>query len=141
MATLLVPLDDSPSSLRALAHAEALAVRNTLHLRLLSAQQPSLYASLLEGVTHSVPMVQSLREHGEELLAPHLARLRAAGLVVSHAVVLDKPAQAICEEARHHGCVRIIMGTRGNDSVARVVFGSVAYQVAAQSPVPVTLIK
>ncbi|WP_028456642.1 universal stress protein [Chitinilyticum litopenaei] len=141
MHSLLIPLDDSPCALRALAHAERLARAHGLRLRLLNVQQPGLYASLLEGVTHGVPMVQSLREHGAALLVPHVERLRAAGLTVSHAVVLDAPAAAICADARHHGCVRIIMGTRGNDSLARVVLGSVASQVAAQSPVPVTLIK
>lgn len=142
MPTILIPIDGSDCANRALEHGLALAARDdALSIMLLNVQQPTLYASLLEGISHDLPMQQMLLDQGEAALQAALERVQQQGIACSPQVKLGKPAQLICELAARPDCLRIVMGTHGRDSLARIVLGSVAYQVVAQSPVPVTLIK
>ncbi|WP_283150033.1 universal stress protein [Silvimonas soli] len=139
---ILVPVDGSDNAQRALEHAASLVTHNpNLALRLLNVQQPGLYASVLEGIEGMEPMTQLLHQQGEEVLAPYIEWLNAKGVAFSTRVRLGKPFSVICEQASHHDCQRVVMGTRGNEGLDRFMLGSVAAQVAATAPVPVTLIK
>jgi len=50
-------------------------------------------------------------------------------------------AQTIAERADDGGYDLLIMGTRGHGALAKLVMGSVATQVLAQSKLPVLLIR
>ena len=58
---------------------------------------------------------------------------------VAHTEV-GQPADAIVKLARDLGVDLVCMGTRGHGAVGRLVLGSVALDVARQSPVPVMLV-
>jgi nucleotide-binding universal stress UspA family protein len=73
-------------------------------------------------------------------LAPARGILEGAGVrYIAHAE-LGQPAEAIVRMARHLGVDLVCMGTRGHGAVGRMVLGSVALDVARQSPVPVMLV-
>ena len=142
MSMILVPIDGSECANRALEHSLVLAARDdSVTICLLNIQQPTLYASLLEGISHKIPMQTMLIEQGHAVLHAAIERVKANGVTCTSQVKLGKPAHLICELAAQPHCLRIVMGTHGRDSLQRIILGSVAYQVIAQSPVPVTLIK
>lgn len=142
MPTILIPMDGSDCAKRALEHGLTLAARDpSLSITLLNVQQPTLYASLLEGISPELPMQQLLIEQSDATLQTAIERVQAEGVKCSPLTKLGKPAHLICEFAAQPNCLRVVMGTHGRDSLARIILGSVAYQVLAQSPVPVTLIK
>jgi nucleotide-binding universal stress UspA family protein len=68
------------------------------------------------------------------------AILDAAGVRYRTHTAIGQPAQAIVERARQLHSDLICMGTRGHGAVGTMVLGSVARDVVAQSPVPVTLV-
>jgi nucleotide-binding universal stress UspA family protein len=73
-------------------------------------------------------------------LAPARRILDDAGVrYVVHAE-LGQPADVIVAKARQLGVDLVCMGTRGHGAVGLIVLGSVALDVARQSPVPVMLV-
>lgn len=137
--TILVPVDGSTASLRALEHA-AFRKRNAnteVSIIVLNVQvplPPSRY------VTRTM-----IRDHNSRLsvAALRLARATARRLKLDarfHARQGD-PAAVVVRFAKAAGCKEIIMGTRGRGRAAIFVLGSVALRVVQLAPMPVTLIK
>jgi YjbE family integral membrane protein len=81
------------------------------------------------------------RERSEAALAPARALLDAAGVSFKEHVRVGSPGAAIAEVARALSCDLIVMGTRGLDSRAAVLLGSVALGTVEHSSVPVLLVK
>lgn len=137
--TILVPVDGSPASLRALEHAafRKRSARGDVSIVVLNVQvplPPSRY------VTRTM-----IREHNSRLsvAALRVARSTARRLKLDahfHARQGD-PAAVVVRFAKATGCKEIIMGTRGRGRTAIFVLGSVALRVVQLSPVPVTLTK
>ena len=66
----------------------------------------------------------------------------AAGVAIDTRVVEDHlTARAIVNAAESCGADLTVMGSRGRSGVAKLVLGSVAAKVLAQSPVPVLIFK
>ena len=59
---------------------------------------------------------------------------------VARHVILGDPAEDVIRFAKENGMDLIIMATHGRKGLDRVIFGSVAENVARQSPIPVMLI-
>jgi nucleotide-binding universal stress UspA family protein len=141
---ILVPVDGSAASSRALHEAAALAhalgsalvllnVVDTYQL-LLAKTNPAEYDAARE----------SLRRHGQELL--EAARLTAEGAgVASHGllreVMSSRVSGAIVEEARRHRCNLIVMGTHGRNGRTRLPLGSDAERVVRAAKMPVLLVQ
>lgn len=135
---VLVPIDGSASSMRALEHAgKRFRSSDRACLMLLHAQTSlpsSRYVSRAAIKDHQARM-------SEEVLAP--ARKLAERLGVEFQCYLREgdPAAVIASFARRTRCSEIIMGTRGLGRVSGLVLGSVAMKVIHLTGVPVTLIK
>lgn len=141
MNALLVPLDGSPSSLRAARHAVAQARRCPAVIHLLNVEPPlddyGMVGAYLSRQQHN----RAMRARAAELL--HRTRRRIASKRIrceTHAAIGDLAA-TIVATARRLGCDSIVMGTRGMSAVGNLTFGSVATKVVHLSRVPVTLVK
>ncbi|GGP17722.1 universal stress protein [Silvimonas iriomotensis] len=141
MSTILVPVDGSAAAMHAVEFAAKLAQNDpSLKLHLLNVQSPNLYGSLIEGIGSTVPLHQILREQGETVLEPYVKALEGRTIAFDAQVKNGRPAEVICNYARDHNSLRIVMGT-GGTATSNYLFGSVAYAVVAASPAPVTLIR
>lgn len=141
MRKLLIPVDGSAAAQRALQYALALKAQDeALEISLLNVQQPTLYASLVEGINTQLSMQHMLLEQGEAILDFHGQTLREKGIAFTQSIKIGKAADVICEQAKQANVQHIIMGAHGSH-VGSYIFGSVAYPVVIHSPVPVTLIK
>jgi nucleotide-binding universal stress UspA family protein len=136
--TLLVPVDGSACSLRALAYAcrrlrgdpfDALVVLNV---------QPPLPSGRI--VTR-----QMVREHHEKLAEEALAPARKLAarekIRARFVTAVASPAAAIVRLAKRSRGDEIVMGTRGRGGVAGLLLGSTAMKVVQLAEVPVTLVK
>src|SRR5688500_10982228 len=129
MSRLLVPLDGSPASDRALKHVAAMVKQGAdSEIHLLHVQPPL--------VPQDVPTI------AKPGLAPRLAaedvdhafstarrELEKAGLRYTAYTSSGDAAQEIAFHADVHGCDGIVMGTRGLGPVKNLLIGSVATKV------------
>jgi nucleotide-binding universal stress UspA family protein len=135
---ILVPVDGSPNSLRALRHA-AERFRDSPHAHLLLLNvQPAMPAS------RHVPRAM-IKEHqnrmAEEALAPARELAERLGVLHDSYARVGEPAQVIAEFAQRTRCAEIIMGTRGLGRIRGLLLGSVTTKVISLAAVPVTLVK
>ncbi len=137
---LLVAVDGSVPSLRAVQHAIGLARRGLpVELHLVNAQPPLRgTAALLLGREE---LEDYHREEGMKALADALQALTTAGIAPHLHVAVGAPADIVLAFARRLGAQLIVMGTRGfGGGVAGAVMGSVASDVVTGAGVPVTLL-
>ena len=140
---VLVPIDGSPLSVRALSHVADTFPDASVHL---------LYA--LDHVEStddfdwtSLPgywdgSSSEVRERGEEVLADARETAESDGLtVVSAELVVGRPATSIVEYASDESIDLIVMGSHGREGLSRYILGSVAERVLRRSTVPVTIIR
>jgi len=142
MYRILLPIDDSEASLRAVDQVLKKAGRRKepAEIFLLNVQ-----LALRQGVTAFVSPQQIDGYHHDEgikALARARAKLDAAKLPYHfHIGVGEEPAQVIASYARDKKCDQVVMGTRGLGSVAGVLLGSVTTKVLHLLDVPILLVK
>lgn len=142
MRRLLVAIDGSDNSARALDHAIALARASAgLELHLLNVHPDPIVYGEIQVYVPMERMLELQRRDGETVLAPAAERARAAG--VPHEVHIRRgdAAAVIAQSADDLKCDAIVMGTRGMGAVGNLLLGSVATKVVRLAHVPVTLVK
>jgi nucleotide-binding universal stress UspA family protein len=134
---VVVGVDGSEGSLRALDWAAAEASRSRLPLRVVHASLWEHYEGLRPTVDAGVP--------GEQLLAEHLvasARDRVRDLRPEVRVVADvqpeDPVAALVRES--HEASLVVLGSRGRGRIAGMLLGSVGLALAGRSHCPVVVI-
>lgn len=142
MHRLLVPIDSSENSLRALRHAIAIA-RNgcDVQLVLINAHEPPIVYGEVEVYLTEERARELQRQHSDELLKPAIAMAEAAGLTFKTEIRTGNVADEIALCAEENKCDAIVMGTRGMGAVANLLLGSIATKVIHLAKVPVTLVK
>lgn len=137
---LLVPVDFSDSSLRALRYAAGLAMKFRASLTVLHVV-PADYGWLGIGQ-------EALREYDEILQSQAADRLRALagshipqGASADLEVRLGRPAEEIVAAAAELKSDLILLSTHGHTGLDRYLIGSVADRVARLAPCPVLLMR
>ena len=136
---ILVPVDFSEDSGKALHYAVSFAKQFSAEILLLHVAQPPVY---LEGTVVAVAGVtdESLRNAAIEQLGEwrdHVAHLR--GLKTS--VRTGSPYHEIIREAEETNTDLIIIGTHGRSGLARMFIGSTAERVVRHAPCPVLVVR
>jgi nucleotide-binding universal stress UspA family protein len=133
--TILVPLDGSPFSERALPMA--LSFARPLGSRLILTRAAA--ATTFPGADATDAQVEAVRE-ARDYLAGVVASLSGEGVEVEIAVPYGDPAEQILMEIDLHSADLVVMCTHGRTGLGRWIYGSVAEQVLHRSPVPVVLV-
>ena len=133
---VLVPVDGSPASLRALDFAIEMTGQNPgTSLVLLNVQ--NLSATDLTGVAMGSDWQEAASQASAKALKEAVGKAEAAGI----AFRTGQTAEAIARAARDAGIEHIVMGTRGLGSIQGLLLGSVAMKVIHLAEVPITLLK
>lgn len=132
--TMLVPLDGSALSERALPYATALARRAGARVVLVRA----ILAHTPPGVDPTDAQV-ALRRRAEADLFATSEQLGLAGVDVEAHVYYDDATAAILDAVQARQADLVVMGTHGRSGIARAVLGSVATAVLQRAAVPVLL--
>lgn len=133
--TIIVPLDGSLLSERALPLAAALAHATGARLVLLQA---------VRVVGAPGPALSELQtrvgQDAQHYLDSQALSLRQEGLTVATTTPSEAPDQAILTTADLHEADLIVMTTHGRAGLGRLIHGSVAEAVLQHSPIPVLLV-
>lgn len=138
---LLVPLDFSAGSVRALDYAYALAMKFDASLHLVHVcEVPSMMTASMDAYAIAyTDWSQRLGEEAERELEK--LRPRLAGLKVSTEVLFGNPSRAIITAAATNDADLIVMGTHGHGPVMHVVMGNVAERVVRTAECPVLTVR
>jgi len=140
---ILVPLDGSGWSQRAVPHAVEIARANDAELILMHVFTPPAreFAPDIALYSGEDPH-QTMREQAKQYLIGLRTELRNENCQVrTHLSEGADPAHLICDYAAAEDIDLIVMSTRGRSGIARLLFGSVAQKVMECIHVPVLLIK
>jgi nucleotide-binding universal stress UspA family protein len=140
---IVVPIDGSAASHRALTHALAiLAGHKDASLILLNVQSAeTLDVSDVSAVMSAAHDRKLAARRSARALREPLAMCRAAGTHYEIRAELGPVAETIDRLARELKADQIVMGTRGHGAIGRLLLGSVAGKVVELASVPVTLVK
>ncbi|WMD20482.1 universal stress protein [Achromobacter seleniivolatilans] len=142
MLNILVPVDGSDNSNRAVLYARQLAQgAASARIHLLNVQTPTQGRAGISRLITQDMIDEFYTREGQEAMDEARKLLDVTGAdYVSH-IEFGHAATEIAGYARDQGCARIVMGTRGNGTLASILIGSVANQVVQLADVPVTLVK
>jgi nucleotide-binding universal stress UspA family protein len=139
---LLVPVDGSDASLRAVKFAISIARMAPPSEILLITVQNSGTLGLGELGLVSPAVFQKLAlSAGAKALRKAIALCKAAKLKFSADVETGPIAETTIRFARQKRADQIVMGTRGLGGVRGLLLGSIATQIVHLATVPVTLVK
>lgn len=138
---ILVPLDFSVNSDRALDYAKGLAQKFDAALHLVHVcEVPTMMSASIEAYSlASTDWSQRLGEDAEmQLLA---LKARVTGVKVTTEVLFGNAALAIVDAALANNVDLIVMGTHGHGPVLHMVMGNVAERVVRHAPCPVLTVR
>jgi nucleotide-binding universal stress UspA family protein len=135
---IVVAVDGSPHSLKAMEWAMDMATRYDAQIATVTVVKPPEFSPTISEVdefyedaeNHCRPMLQKLQELGKE-----------HGLDVNTQILRGHPAESIVKYAYDNTVDLIITGTRGLGGFKNLVIGSVAQKVVTYSKIPVLVVK
>jgi nucleotide-binding universal stress UspA family protein len=142
---ILVPIDGSDLSERAIAHSVALAKAHNAKITALHVTVP-LHLSALDSITVAQDTQQQDLQLDKELASRHLEAAANAARAVGvpcdtvHAVH-DHPYQAIIDAAKSYGCDLIAMASHGRRGISAIVLGSETTKVLTHTTIPVLVLR
>jgi nucleotide-binding universal stress UspA family protein len=140
MKEVLVPIDGSECSLRAVSYLVDAAARGTrprIHIVNVHAPLPTEIGQFV--ARSAIDDFQ--QERTTSALVGARTRLSAAGIPFEEHAEVGSPAQKIVELAEEIGCDHIVMGTHGRAAFAEVLVGSTTLKVLHLTKLPVVLVK
>jgi nucleotide-binding universal stress UspA family protein len=144
---ILVPLDGSELSERALPITDLLAERHDASVTLLRAVESlariitATASADPSGATLAVDPAELFDEGKREATAAlERSRARLSATKVATIIVEGDPAHSILERAKANHVDLIVMSTRGEGGLTRALLGSVTDEVVRSAPCPVLLV-
>jgi nucleotide-binding universal stress UspA family protein len=137
---LLVPVDFSDSSARALRHAAGVAVESGGSLIIVHVV-PADYGWLGIGRNELRDLDRSLQRQAADRLRAFADENVGDDVAADLEVRVGQPAEQIMAAARDSNCDSIMLSTRGLTGLDRYLIGSVAHRVAQLAPCPVVLLR
>jgi nucleotide-binding universal stress UspA family protein len=148
---ILVPLDGSENSERALPHAQELAQASGATLHLIQVVSRSEELDMVRGGGYDLLAAEYSREQAREYIAARInradeylkeaaMRLETGGIKAETVVREGAAAENIIQYAQEKGIDLIIMGTRGQGGIQRFLLGSTTDRVLRTGHLPVLVV-
>lgn len=138
---ILVAVDGSPTSNKALAAALALARESSGRVRMLHSLDELAYVT---GFEYSGNLIEIARESAEKVLADAAEMAKAAG-VEADTKLIDFPGvrlgETVAQEAKAFEADLVVVGTHGRRGFSRALLGSGAESIIRLAPAPVLVIR
>lgn len=142
---ILVPVDGSETSNKALVAALQLARMVAGRVRLIYVVEEMTYVSGYgEFGGYSEDLITAIHEAGTKILDDALAIAKSAG-VEADTLLRDnlggRLAEVVADAAKEWNADLIVVGTHGRRGVGRALMGSGAEQIIRLAPVPVLVVR
>jgi len=138
---ILVPVDGSATSTKALVTALQMAKESGGRIRVLHALDE---LSLAVGLEYAGNVMQAARDEARKALAAAETEAKAAG-VPAEIDLYEQPGQrlgeSVAKAASAWDADLVVVGTHGRRGIGRVVLGSGAEQIVRHSNLPVLVIR
>jgi nucleotide-binding universal stress UspA family protein len=139
---VLVPIDGSPSSVRAVQYVvESTAWLNQSPQVFLLNVQWKLASGNVKFFISPDSINEYYREQGLLALAPARDMLDKSKIAYNYHISVGIPAEAIVLYAQENQIDQIVMGAHGQDTLSALLLGSVVSKVMHLCSLPVVLIK
>lgn len=135
---ILLPIDGSPSALRAAKFCAEVARAFGADVVLLNVQ-PAIEDWQTRGLGHDAALAH-LNDRAKEALNEAGRLLLAEGVSYATVVEFGDAAEVIAGVAKDRACSHIVMGTRGQSGVKGMLMGSVGVKVLHLAEIPVTFV-
>lgn len=140
---ILVPIDGSATSDRALQEALKLAAQQSAQVRLIHVLEELMFPDN-EAYFDYATLQEVMKRNGENMLEQAKATSRKAGIEAESVLIEtagERVASVIVAEAQRWPADLIVIGTHGRSGFNRLLFGSVAEGVVRTAQAPVLLIR
>jgi len=140
--TILVPIDGSPQSERALEHA--LSEFPDAEVTVLNVIDPAAAAydsPMAAGPVGVEEWYENAEEAAEEIFETAREMAEEYGKDIDTATEVGQPARTITDYAEDEAFDQIVIGSHGRSGVTRILLGSVAETVVRRAPCPVTVVR
>jgi nucleotide-binding universal stress UspA family protein len=142
---IIVPVDGSTTSNRALTAALQLARETGGQVRLLFVVEEMAYLGGYDQFGgYSGDVARIVRESGQKVLTDSMAIAAAAGVQADH-VLFDtfrqRLGEVVADAAKAWNADLVVVGTHGRRGIGRVLMGSGAEEIIRMAPVPVLVIR
>jgi nucleotide-binding universal stress UspA family protein len=142
MPRILVPVDGSDSSHRALSFAIDRARREPgTEIHALYVHPPIDVGGKIQIYVTPERMRELATEQSERIFDGIRRQLESNPAAHTLEMLEGDPAHTIAQRAQELGCDSIVMGTRGMGRISGLLMGSITTKVIHLSPLPVTLVK
>src|SRR5262245_34819718 len=141
---ILVPIDFSAHSDKAIRYATTLAKQFGAHLTLLHVIEDPFVTGAWQSQTFvpNIPeLLHDLINAAEKHMAEQTKQLAAQGFVTEGSVITGRPSSAIVDQASQGSFDLIVMGTQGRTGLSRAFLGSVAQRVVQRASCPVLTVR
>jgi len=142
---ILVPVDGSPTSEKALDEAIRLAQLNGARLRLVHVVDELNYVNGFEpAMNYLNDIIPLMRVAGEKLLAYDCQKAQDKGVEADSVLIDEGPGRIfehVAEQARLAKADLIVVGSHGRRGIGRILLGSDAEQIVRHAPVPVLVVR
>jgi nucleotide-binding universal stress UspA family protein len=142
---ILMPIDGSPTSDKALAEAIRLAQSPGARLRLLHVVDELSYVNGFEPAMNylkdTLPLMQ---QAGEKLLARAREKAEGQGVPTDSVLIVGGPGRLwehVVEQAGSMQADLVVVGSHGRRGLGRVLLGSDAEQIVRHAPGPVLVVR
>lgn len=141
---ILIPVDGSEGSWRALSHAEEIGKKFGSELLVVNVIQPYNNAALLAVPLDHATINQGnseLEKVGDRVLEMAQEKLAGYPSKVEYSLEIGHPSERIIALSKKTGSDAIVLGSRGLSGIAEFFLGSVSSKVAQYATVPVLIVK
>ena len=138
---ILVPLDGSGHSLRALEIAVGIAKNFSSRLVLIHVHSAKWLISKPGELAMLPELIEETRKIGNRILADNKKRVEAEGVQVATVLREGHAVGEIVKTCKESKCDLIVMGARGLSTIKEILFGSVSHGVARHAPCPVLVVR
>jgi nucleotide-binding universal stress UspA family protein len=138
---ILIPVDGSPTSERALQEALRLAQQQSAQFELVYVVENLLSK---EGYVIYAELQETMRSNGRKILTQAQKVVQQAGMTAEVKLLEaggERIANVIVAEAKRWSADLIVIGTHGRSGFSSLLFGSVAEGVVRTAHIPVLLIR
>lgn len=135
---ILVPVDGSVYSARAVDYAVVLALMAKGEILLIHCHRP--FPAVL-GEPYFQKAIDKIMKRSEELLEPYRKILQNSGVPFADRILEGPAANAICETAKLDKADIIVMGSRGRNELEGLLLGSCTHRVLSMAPCPVLVVR
>jgi len=138
---IVVPIDGSEASVRALEIAFHLAKMDGASVRVCSIVDPTFIGGSAPTAEATEAMLAEPTGDANHLVADAVDAGEREGIAIRGETLVGVPFDRILEAAKRHAADLIVMGTHGRSGLSRVFAGSVAESVLRKAPCPVLIVR